>query len=328
MALISGPMNRYHYNYSSLEAKVTRVYNGKKSYETSTLNSSAFTFDLAYLSLISVSGADSTTFLQGQLSCNIKALTETQASLAAYCTAKGRVISVMVVIPQPDGYCLLLPSSLAEIVQKRLQMFVLRSAVKLSLLTTRVIGLKTTETPYPDLELPLNDFAVTSKDSRCLLKIPSVNSDRYIFLDHAKPEVEITDLISADEWRLDDIAAGLPWFELDQTESYTPHMLNLDKLGGISLDKGCYTGQEIIARTHYLGKNKRHLYPGKINSDVEINSGQAVIDPDTSTILGHVLFAQSYNQTTCLLMVLNLENEHSGGYATEHPSLSAIELLQ
>lgn len=297
-------------------------------YENSTLNSSAITFDLSYLSVILVTGADSAAFLQGQLSCNIKTLSESQASIAAYCTAKGRVISIMIVIPQTDGFCLLLPSSLAEIVQKRLQMFVLRSAVKLIRSNVRILGIQTAEDAFNDVSLPQTDFVVTHKDSRVLLKIPSVNFPRWIYFNFEESGFDLKDARSAASWRMEDIAAELPWFEADQTENYTPHMLNLDKLGGISLDKGCYTGQEIIARTHYLGKNKRQLYAGQLNSELNINSGMAVLDPQTTQTLGHVLFAQPYKQATRLLMVLNLESDHAGAYAIDDANLSLIELLQ
>lgn len=294
-------------------------------YETDTLNSSAHTFHLNYLSVISVTGADSASFLQGQISCNIKNLTPNQASIAAYCTAKGRVISIMIVVPHVDGFWLILPSSLVELVQKRLQMFVLRSAVQLRRLEMSVIGITSHSPNVPELSLPLTNFACISKDSLCLVKIPSVHEARYLFL---TPDLPKLDLGSTELWRLEDISAGLPWFEVDQTESYTPHMLNLDTLGGISLDKGCYTGQEIVARTHYLGKNKRQLYAGQINADIIITPGQSVVDPKSLQTLGHVLYAQSFQQITRLLMVLNLETDHSGEYAIDDTGLQAIELLQ
>lgn len=289
------------------------------------MNSSAHTLHLNYLSVISVTGADSASFLQGQISCNIRNLTPNQASIAAYCTAKGRVISIMIVVPQIDGFWLILPSSLAELVQKRLQMFVLRSAVKLCQLETKVLGLKSDSPSIADFDIPLTQFACISQDSHCLVKIPSAHEARYIFL---TPDLPNHDFGSTELWRLEDISAGLPWFEADQTESYTPHMLNLDALGGISLDKGCYTGQEIIARTHYLGKNKRQLYAGQINADINIKPGQAVVDPKSLQTLGHVLFAQSFQQITRVLMVLNLETDHSGEYAIDDTGLHAIELLQ
>ena len=292
------------------------------------MNSAADIFDLDYLSVISVTGNDSASFLQGQLTCNIKALSIGQASIAAYCTAKGRVISILIVVPQADGFWLILPTSLAEQVQKRLQMYVLRSAVKLTRLTSRVTGLTSQSLSLPDLALPLSDFAYVIQDSRCLLKIPSVEQSRYLFLTSENAETETQPPKANAWWRFEDIRAGLPWFEADQAENYTPHMLSLDTLGGISLDKGCYTGQEIIARTHYLGKNKRQLYAGLIHSNVAITPGQAVVDPHSLQTLGHVLLAQPYQQITGILMVLNLETDHSGAYAIRDPDLLTIELMQ
>lgn len=292
------------------------------------MNSAADIYNLDFLSVIAVTGNDSAGFLQGQLSCNIKTLSPEQASIAAYCTAKGRVISILIVVPYADGFWLILPTSLIEQVQKRLQMYVLRSAVKLVRLASSVLGLSSQSASLLDLALPLTDFACSIQDSRCLLKIPSVNQSRYLFLTSEFPATDTQPKGENAWWRFEDIRAGLPWFEADQSENYTPHMLSLDTLGGISLDKGCYTGQEIIARTHYLGKNKRQLYAGQIDADIYIPSGQSVVDPQSLQTVGHVLFAQSYQQITRILMVLNLENDHSGTFAIHDSDLTTIELLQ
>ncbi len=235
----------------------------------------------------------------------------------------------MIVVAHADGYWLILPTSLAGIVQKRLQMYVLRSAVKISLSDINILGIKTEEPFCSAMPLPNKAFEFTIKDSCCWLKIPSAHDARYLYfaIDTLPPELAELASAKADLWRLDDIDAGLPWFEADQSEVYTPHMLNLDKLGGISLDKGCYTGQEIIARTHYLGKNKRHLYAGQINSVIDIQAGLGVLDPISAQTLGHILFAQPYDQITRLLMVLNLETDHLGGYAIDNSTQSAVELL-
>ena len=233
----------------------------------------------------------------------------------------------MIVVPQTGGFWLILPSSLTQTVYNRLNMYVLRSVVKLNTLDIKVMGLMSNKAPLPDLDLPINDFAITNHDSCCLLKIPSAREARYLLLNRDATNTTLKAELSADSWRFEDITAGLPWFDAEQSECYTPHMLNLDQLGGISLDKGCYTGQEIIARTHYLGKNKRHLYAGQIDGHITIHAGQDVVDPETLQILGQVLFTQSDSHLTRLLMVLKLETEDFGAFAIQTPDLRVIEIL-
>lgn len=281
-------------------------------------------YDLPYLSVIAVCGADSATFLQGQLSCNIKTLTSNQSSIAAYCTAKGRVISVVLVVAHADGYWLILPSSLAGLVLKKLQMYVLRSQVKLTLTDIQLTGLKTSLVNEPHSPIPASAFAVTRKDSQYLIRLPDDQNCRCLLFD---PDHQITTKAQDQaEWRVLDIANGLPWFEAEQSEQFTPHMLGLDKLGGISLDKGCYTGQEIVARTHYLGKNKRQCLVGELQGLIT-EENPTVIDPISHQALGHVLFAQSKAGKTHLLMILTTDYEGSGEYAIDNSDMTRISLI-
>ena len=107
------------------------------------------------------------------------------------------------------------------------------------------------------------------------------------------------------EWIFQDINAGFPWFEIEQSELYTPQMLNIDGLGGVSFNKGCYTGQEIIARTHYLGAAKRHLYLAESQEMLQLpQTGAAVLDAANRQSLGSVLRAGSFSGHTRLLLVL------------------------
>ena len=163
------------------------------------------------LGTLLVSGADARTFLQGQLSADIDALTPARAQLASCNSAQGRVQAVLWLTERADGIALLLPASLTERIAARLRKYVLRSKVKID------------ESPAAA------DFGA-----------PQAYRER--------------------EWRLAGIRAGLPQVYPETYESFVAQMLNLDLLGGIAFEKGCYTGQEIIARTHFRGAIKRRMF--------------------------------------------------------------------
>jgi len=163
------------------------------------------------LGTLLVSGADARTFLQGQLSADIDALTPARAQLASCNSAQGRVQAVLWLTERADGIALLLPASLTERIAARLRKYVLRSKVKID------------EAPAAA------DFVE-----------PPAYRER--------------------EWRLAGIRAGLPQVYPETYESFVAQMLNLDLLGGIAFEKGCYTGQEIIARTHFRGAIKRRMF--------------------------------------------------------------------
>ena len=280
-------------------------------------------FNLNYLAVIEVSGADSAKFLQGQLTCNVNDLSDSQASIAAFCTAKGRVISSLIIIKTVDGFCLLLPASLLEKVLKKLQMYVLRSAVKLVDKSDEwaFYGLQTQEPVNPAEPA----FSVNQADAM-VIKLPSALS-RYLMIKPIQSPV-IVDQAADYGWRYQDILDGLPWFEFDQSEQYTPQMLNIDQLGGISFTKGCYTGQEIVARTHYLGKAKRSLFAAQSKQLLDLPcDGCAVFDSQTQQAVGHVLTAQHYLQQTYLLIVLQVADADCQSLNLDDEQRSLITLI-
>jgi hypothetical protein len=158
-----------------------------------------------------VSGADARSFLQGQLSADIDALTPARALPASCNSAQGRVQAVLWLTERADGIALLLPASLTERIAARLRKYVLRSKVKID-------------------ESPAAPGIVE----------PAAYRER--------------------DWQLAGIRAGLSQVYPETYESFVAQMLNLDLLGGIAFEKGCYTGQEIIARTHFRGAIKRRMF--------------------------------------------------------------------
>ncbi|NOQ13947.1 MAG: folate-binding protein [Methyloprofundus sp.] len=254
---------------------------------------------LTHLAVLSVTGKDAASFLQGQTTCDIKALVDCEPRLGAYCNAKGRTISTFIIIKQQDGFLLILPSDLLDTVRKKLQMYVLRSDVQLIDQSNElcIVGIHNAE-----LELQSNLYAYPQlKNSFLFISSPE---QTIAFSNELLQQQEIT-LVNENAWLGLDIQAGIPWLGTATTESFVPQMLNLDKLDAISFDKGCYTGQEIVARTHYLGKNKRAMYQASCTTDVNISPGEEISEAqDESGSVGTVILATQQKTSTQLLVVL------------------------
>lgn len=209
---------------------------------------------LPHLSTIVLSGADVRAFLQGQLSADLDSLDARRALLASCNSAQGRVQGVLWIVVRNEGVAMLLPAAMADTIAARLRKYVLRSKVKIE------AGQFSVATLAPDA-LPA---AVSLAQPRAHCEHDAVS---YISLPGHEAAVVITpqDVAEPDSaadarWRLQDIRAGLPQVYPQTHEAFVAQMLNLDLLGGISFEKGCYTGQEIIARTHYRGAIKRRMF--------------------------------------------------------------------
>jgi hypothetical protein len=266
------------------------------------------------LSLIAVSGQDAEKLLQGQLTCNINDISESQASIAAFCNAKGRVISTLIVAKTPQGFLLIVPTDLLETVLKKLRMYVLRADVQLHDQSgiLQITGLQSLPADADDIP-STNNFAV-AQSTFSTIRLPG--QDRYLLISSPEQSQQFCALLASQhgyesgslaEWRQQDICSALPWFGSSQSEQHIPQMLNIDRLGGISFNKGCYTGQEIVARTHYLGKVKRALFVAECTqSSGDINTGCGVLDSASGHNIGCVLTHSSHAGTTRLLLVLQI----------------------
>jgi len=267
---------------------------------------------LTQFSIIKVAGSEANTFLQGQLTCNINDLTETNSFFTAFCNAKGRTISTLLIIKDAAGYLLILPIELAEKVSKKLQMYIMRSDVQLHDLSNDLclIGITANSSDILPVESE-NPFTV-HRNNAIYIKFPAYNN-RYLVISQVSQAISLwTDLTKktsfttyhSNSWVEQDVNAGIPWLSTTSTEEYIPQMLNIDKLGGISFNKGCYTGQEIIARTHYLGKSKRELYLANCDTATGITIDNQIITDNSEQVIGKILSLYTNNKQTKMLIVL------------------------
>jgi len=213
------------------------------------------------LGVISFSGTDAAAFLKGQLSAAAESLEVGASTLAGWHNPQGRSVALLAVVRTGQAEWLaVLPRELIPDVVPRLRKYVLRSKLKVEDLsdTVRVAGVDAG--PFGD------DFAAAAWGTRRLLIVPSAR--------------EIAFEPSQDAWLLDDIREGLPQVYQATSEAFVAQMLNLDLLGAIAFDKGCYTGQEIIARAHYRGRMKRRMQRWHNSSGTDLNPGDAARGPD------------------------------------------------
>lgn len=241
---------------------------------------------LAHLALIRADGEDAESFLHSQLTADIKNLKAGQLTHAAWCTAKGRMLASFLVWRVDGGFRLLLADDLVEPVLKRLQMFVLRAKVKLSAGNDRlVLGFSG---PQASQLAGHGDDAVQSiltgdgpdatttlrlSCGRCLCVADlATTRQRWTAAGASATPVGTT------AWQWLDIRAAFPLVTAATREEFVPQMADFEKIGGVSFHKGCYPGQEIVARTQYLGKVKRHLF--RLESSVPLAAGDEIHSPE------------------------------------------------
>jgi folate-binding protein YgfZ len=183
---------------------------------------------LDHLAVIEISGADAAAFLNGQLSNDVAALLPGGQQLTSYSTPKGRVLAILTLVRDDDRWLATLPAELAGTLLERLRKYVLRSKV----------GLR-----------PATDCAAFG----------SADDPARVAIQPATREVAASGNVASDTWKRAQVAAGRPQVYASTADQFVAQMLNLDLVEGVSFRKGCYTGQEIIARTQNLGRIKRRM---------------------------------------------------------------------
>jgi len=229
---------------------------------------------LTDLGVIRAQGADAASFLHGQLTTDFASLRLTEARLAGFCSAKGRLMATLIAWKAADDEILLaLPAELLAPVLKRLSMFVMRAKCKLS---------------DASAELPLwgvaeamgaaaNEGPVWSRQGDAI-RLPAAPGTALFLTPQPSPALPVLALA---DWHWLSLQSGLPWISAATSEQFVPQMVNLELLGGVNFKKGCYPGQEIVARSQYRGTLKRRSY--LYEAEASATPGQEIFhseDPD------------------------------------------------
>ncbi|MCE0493427.1 tRNA-modifying protein YgfZ [Vibrio salinus] len=235
---------------------------------------------LAYLEswgLITATGPDSKSFLQGQITCNVSTLTEKDLTFSAHCDAKGKVWSVFRLFHHKDGYAMLQPNVVMDVELRELKKYAVFSKVELKASADIIFSVTGRNASDYINQLSKDEgkvrkisggTAVEVATNRWALIVDSTDAE--MIVDQFKGE-----LVHENTWLLAEIKDGIPVLNQQEQNTHIPQALNLQGLNGISFTKGCYTGQETVARAKYRGINKRALFTLKgilesSDNDVEI----------------------------------------------------------
>jgi tRNA-modifying protein YgfZ len=284
-----GPMvNTWQLSLESFGATlVDRVVQhfGNPSQELAAAANAMVIADLSHLGVIQVSGADALTFLQGQLTQDVAKITAERAAFAGHCSPKGRLLAHFLAWKSGDDYFFQLPRELLEPIQKRLKMYVLRSKVVLTDVSNSIVRFGVAGANAASLikevvgAVPTQSMDCMSTELGIVIALPNgrfemINAGDASALwqklaQHAQP-------IGEPAWRWLQIRAGIPEIYRATQEQFVPQMVNDDLIGAVSFQKGCYTGQEIVARLHYLGKAKRRMVGAHLDSPESPRPGDAI----------------------------------------------------
>ncbi len=277
-----------------VSAGAARFHFGDPRREFATARAGAVVSPLTHFDLLRVHGRDATTFLQGQLTCDLDQVTSDQAQFGGYCTPKGRLLANFILFSTPQGYLMYLPADVSHSVAERLRKFVMRSEVKIegesSLVALGLAGPGALLLLQQELVAPPQKrLAVSRRGGAALIRLPG---DAFLVVAATSGVAMLWEgltkgaLAAGSEcWNWLQIEAGVPWITALTQDQFLPQMIGLDAIGGVSFDKGCYTGQEIVARTHYRGEVKRRLRLGHTRQKVRAGDALSSAGQQRGTVL-------------------------------------------
>ena len=254
---------------------------------------------LIHEGVLAIRGADAKTFLQGQITCHLSYVNDNRSSLGARCTPKGRMLSSFRVLLENDGYLLAMDYEILVAQLAELQKYAVFSKSKLtddSALWSR-FGLYRGDTALTALgiELPAEPNSTVHHNNMIAIRVSTELSELWVHADEGPclRKRLLSHLVEAplNNWLLAQIRSGIGHVTPATREQFIPQMLNLPALDAVSFKKGCYTGQEIVARMQYLGKLKRHMYRFQLASQSLPAPGTALMSPVHSSSVGEVVSA-------------------------------------
>ena len=298
---------------------------------------SAFFCTLSHEGVLAVIGNDASKFLQGQLTCNLNYLSETHSSLGARCTQKGRMQSSFRIVLEPEGCLLAMARELVEPQLADLKKYAVFSKSKLTDDSANWVrfGLHQADAALQSLgiTLPAETDSVARANGLIAIRVSEGRAELWARAEqgeslkqHLSAHLTEADL---NQWLLGQVRAGIGQVMAQTRELFIPQMINLQAVGGVSFKKGCYTGQEIVARMQYLGKLKRHLYRLSLQSTELPEPGTPLFAPTHSSAVGEVVIAARSEQGIELLAVLQAEAAQAGDIhvtSLQGPSLTLLDL--
>jgi tRNA-modifying protein YgfZ len=240
--------------------------------------------ELTQYGVLEVSGDDARSFLHAQLTNDIAGLPDNRARHAGWCSAKGRLLASFLVVPHANGYLLQLARDLAPTVAKRLAIFVLRAKVKISDASAAWVQFGVwgpgAEASLADvgIEAPGEDLQIVRRGN---LLVVRAFAQHYLLIAPQEERARLATLAGSGDatgWTLEEIRAGRPLVTQATQDQFIPQMVNYEHLGAVDFQKGCYPGQEVVARAQYRGQVKRRMV--RVRAPVPLRAGQDLYSDD------------------------------------------------
>jgi tRNA-modifying protein YgfZ len=297
---------------------------------------SAFFCPLSHEGVLAVRGVDASKFLQGQLTCNMDYLSEAKATLGARCTQKGRMQSSFRILLEGDGVVLAMASELIEAQLLDLKKYAVFSKSKLTdeSASWARFGLTNGDAALASLglELAQETDAVARANDLIAIRVSPARAELWV---RAEQAADLSNRLAAqlpegslNDWLLGQIRAGIGQVFGQTREEFIPQMINLQAVGGVSFRKGCYTGQEIVARMQYLGKLKRRLYRLTLEGSELPEPGTELFSPVHASSAGNVVIAARAESGVELLAVLQADAVDDGNIHLGNPEGQALQLTE
>ena len=296
--------------------------------------------ELVHVGVIRCSGTEAQAFLHNQLTCDVAALAAGESTYGSYCTPKGRMLATFLLWRAGDDFYMQLPTPLREPIQKQLSKFILRAKVKAEDASPEwaFLGVAGEDSEAVIRRavgaVPSAANGVVQAPDAMVIKLPG---DRYeIIAARDKAQVVVASLASTaekagpDYWDWLDIRAGIANILPATQEAFVPQMVNLDLISGVSLTKGCYPGQEIVARMHYRGTLKQRMYLANVGGTQLPEPGDKLFSPDfgeqaCGTIVNG---APSPEGGQDVLAVIQIASAEKGDVHWKSPNGPALKFMQ
>ncbi len=282
--------------------------------------------DLSHFGLIAVDGPDAQKFLASLFTGDVRLVSPAQGQFTSWCDGKGRILATFWLFMLGESYYLLLPQELAASTLARLRQYLLRSKAKITDASSDLVrlglsgpGLESRLTAALGGQPPTGRGETRELDGCTLMALPSAGQPRWILVGPAEKAGALweslrpgTAIVGEEAWALLDILAGIPFVKTPTSGDFIPQMLNLEALGGLCFTKGCYPGQEVVARLQYCGQLKRRLYLAYVDGDRAPPPGAKLSGPGASDSVGMVLSAARAGAgQLALLAVVVIEQKDS-----------------
>ncbi len=270
------------------------IFNETATTDISTDDDIDMICDLSHFSTVVIAGEDASHFIQGQFTNDVNKVDEDHSQISGFCNKKGRMIANFRLFQHQQNYFISIRNDLVERSISHLQSFIVRSQVAIQEISEQLIHIgisgKHAESLLSAFISPLHkeDDSVSHNEDYIAIRIAGTTPRYEIFcsLEQAKKLWQAVSqqakVSNSASWDYLNIVNGLPFIDSNTSEEFVPQMANMELINGVSFEKGCYTGQEIIARTHYLGKQKRRTYRIRINTETEPKAGEQLAT-ETST---------------------------------------------